>query len=135
MSTRVVPDFTDNEQKLVRQVLAERYGRSVSMEVVDVDLQLDPASEQLTSCPALYWNERGAEFIVSKVGESRFRCQFQYSASEQFAPSQPNFTDLVECVVTVLKLQADHEQTRAGVLSGMTGKDIGDDDYTGPLVI
>ncbi len=136
MNTRVVPEFGSNERQLVGQLLAERYGRPVTVEEVDVELRLDPATEYLTACPALYWNERGAEFIVTKVGDSRFRCQFQYSDSEQFAPSQGVFDELIGCVVTLLKLQADHEQTRAGVLTGMTSKDLGgDDEYFGPLIV
>lgn len=135
MNTPVARDFNPSELSLAKQLLAERYGRPVAVEPVDVELQLDPASENLTVCPALYWHERGAEFIVCKVGEGRFRCQFQYSTNEQFGTSQPVFTDLTDCLVTLLKLQADHEQTRAGVLTGMTGKELGDEDYTGPLVI
>jgi hypothetical protein len=136
MNTPSVLDFTDTERNLAKQILAERYGRPVALEQAEVELQLDPASEALTACAALYWNERGAEFIVTKVGDNRFRCQFQYSEKEQFGTSQAVYTELGDCIVTLLKLQADHEQTRAGVLTGMTGKELGaDDDYFGPLVI
>ena len=102
--------------------------------MTDVEMQLDPSNPALTACPALYWNERGAEFIVSKVGESRFRCQFMYSANEQFGTGREVFDDLLDCVVTLLRVQADHEGTRAGIVSGSTADTLGDD-YDGPLVI
>ena len=129
-----IAPFTESEQKLVAQLLAERYGRPAALEVAEVELQLDPASEALTACPALYWNERGAEFIVCKIGASRFRCQFMYSPNEQFGTGRDSYDDLVDCIVAVLRVQADHEGTRAGMLSGTTADTPGDD-YDGPLVI
>jgi hypothetical protein len=133
-----IAQFTDSEQKLVKQLLAERYGHPVELDLADVELQLDPSSTALTDCPALYWKERGAEFIVCKTGESRYRCQFMYSANEQFGTGREVFDDLLDCIVTVLRVQADHEGTRAGMLSGTRAAPAADtpgDDYDGPLVI
>jgi hypothetical protein len=129
-----IPQFPDSEQLLIKQLLAERYGHPVALENAEVELQLDPSSPTLTACPALYWSERSAEFVVCKVGESRFRCQFLYSTNEQFGTGRDIYDDLLDCVVSVLRVQADHEGTRAGMLSGTTADTLGDD-YDGPLVI
>ncbi len=129
-----IAQFTDSEIKLVKQLLAERYGHPVELEQADVELQLDPSSDALTTCPALYWSERSAEFIVCKTAASHFRCQFMYSANEQFGTGREIYNDLIDCVVSVLRVQADHEGTRAGMLSGTTAHTPGDD-YDGPLVI
>lgn len=132
-----IPDFTDTEWQLVNQILFERYSRLVPLQAVDVDLQLDPASEQLTSCPALYWEGLGAEFIVAKVADQRYRCQFFYSAQEQFGTGRDVYDNLGDCVTTLLRLQADHHGTRAAALTETLGNKspAQDDAYHGPLVI
>jgi len=126
-------DFTDSELKLVNQSLLERYGHAVAVETVDSEVQLDAEGEALTDCPTLYWQERGAHFVVIKIGESRFTCQFFYSETTQFGTGKPSYDNLGDCVITLLQVQADHEQQMKGVRSGMTAADF--DDYDGPLVI
>jgi hypothetical protein len=126
-------DFTDSELKLVNQSIMERYGRVVPVQVADAEVQLDPVDEKLTDCPTLYWEERGAHFVVIKIGDSRYTGQFFYSEATQFGTGKPMFDNLGDCVVTLLQVQADHEQQMKGVRSGMTATDF--DDYDGPLVI
>ena len=69
-----IPDFTDAEFQLANQILLERYGRLVPLQAVEVELLLDPGHTEPTPCPALYWDQLGAEFIVAKIGDQRFRC-------------------------------------------------------------
>lgn len=126
-------DFTDSELKLVNQSIMERYGHVVPVQVADAEVQLDPAGEQLTDCPTLYWEERGAHFVVIKMGDSRYSGQFFYSETTQFGTGKPMFDNLGDCVITLLQVQADHEHQMKGVRSGMTATDF--DDYDGPLVI
>ena len=126
-------DFTDSELKLVNQSIMERYGRAVPVQVADAEVQLDPEDEKLTDCPTLYWEERGAHFVVIKIGDSRYTGQFFYNETTQFGTGKPMFDNLGDCVVTLLQVQSDHEQQMKGVRSGMTSKDF--DDYDGPLVI
>jgi hypothetical protein len=132
-----IPDFTDAEWQLVNQILLERYGRLVQLQSADVELQLDPTSETLTTCPSLYWSELGAEFVVSKLAEQRFRCQFFYSADEQFGTGRDFYDNLGDCVTNVLQIQADHHGTRSAALTETLGNKTPeqDDDYHGPLVI
>ena len=132
-----IPDFTDTDRKIVSRILLERYSRLVTIQSADVELQLTPPSEALTTCPTLYWSELGAEFIVSKVADQRYRCQFFYSANEQFGTGRDVYDSLVDCVVTLLRVQADHQTTRAKKLTEVLGtrETLQDDDYDGPLVI
>ena len=134
-----LPDFSDSERKLVAQILLERYGHPVTVEEAEVELQLAPPSEQLTTCPTLYWNELGAEFIVSKVPGPRYRCLFFYSANEQFGTGRESYDNLGDCVITLLRLQADHHATRAAAINqampGRTAAVDQDQEYDGPLVI
>jgi hypothetical protein len=132
--SNTIPDFTDNEVKLVNQALHERYGRRVPVQVADAELQLGPTEGELTVCPTLYWEERGAHFVVFKLGDCLYRGQFYYSETTQFGTGKEIFDNLGDCVVTLLQVQSDHEQQMKGIRSGMTAADI-KDDYDGPLVI
>ena len=107
-----VPDITGSERWVVEATLRERYGKPVEVQLADVELRLDPGMPELTSCPAMVWKERGAGFVISKVGDHRFRSQFFYSVREQYGTGKTEYDDLLECVVDLLKLQADHEAQR-----------------------
>ena len=134
MSTPV-NDFTETERKLVMNVLLQRYGRLVALQPADSELQLDPARDELTVCPTLYWSEQGAQFVVCKTGEGVYRSLFFYSDAEQFGTGRDEFRDLDECVMTLLQVQSDHAREWAGLFSGTTAKNLGDDEYQGPALL
>jgi hypothetical protein len=127
----MIPDFDDGERWLVESCLKERYGKIVATQAADVELRLAPGDAELTSCPTLYWEERGAAFAVTKLGESRWRTMFFYPAEpggEQYGAGRAEYDDLVDCVTSVLRAQADHEKQRHGVGSGDTALDLEDRD-------
>ena len=132
-----IPDFTDSEFQLANQILLERYSRLVPLQAVEVELLLDPEDTKPTPCPALYWNELGAEFIVAKVADQHFRCQFFYSADEQFGTGRDFYDNLGDCVTNLLQIQADHHGTRSAALTETIGNKTPaqDEDYHGPIVI
>jgi hypothetical protein len=124
-----IPDIDDAERWVVESTLRERYGHRVETQLAEVELKLSPADQHLTSCPTLYWEQRGAGFVIAKVADGRYRTMFFYSAEargEQYGTGRPEFDDLLECVVTVLRLQADHEKDRKGARSGTTGAELQD---------
>ena len=125
-----IPDFTDAECQLVARTLDERYGCVVELEVADVDLKLNADSDQLTTCPALYWSQEGTEFVVCKAGSSQFRPFFFHGDGEQFGTGRAEYENLGDCVVTLLQVEA--ERHRAADHRGGT---FSRDDYTGPIVI
>lgn len=112
-----VPDFTDAERWMVESALKERYGKPVEVQLADVELRLLPDDREMTTCPALFWTGEDVAFVLSKVGDNRFRTQFYYSVLEQFGTGHEEFGDLLECVTTVLRVQADHALQRAGAKS------------------
>lgn len=134
-----VPDFSEAERELVVALLQQRYSMAVLPELADSELKLDPARDDLTICPTLYWRERGANFVVCKVAQGRYRCQFFYADADQYGTGHDDYIDLRRCVLTLLRVQADHESQSAGISSGATAADLAagpaDDDYHGPLVI
>ncbi len=129
-----IADFTESEQQLATGLLQKRYGKPVELQLADSELQLG-ADPELTSCPTLYWSERGAQFIVCKVGASRYRCEFFYSETEQYGTGRDEYDDLENCIVTLLQVQADHERQLASLSSGATAAPLDKDDYPGPLVV
>lgn len=130
-----IPDFSEEEQKRVNAVLYERYGKFVLPQLADSELQLIGDSMQLTLCPTLYWSERGAHFIVCKVAEKRYHCQFFYTEAEQFGTGIEEYNDIRICVLTLLQVQSDHERQLASISSGLTATNIIDDEYHSPLVV
>lgn len=132
--TTAIADYTDSELKLANRTLFERYGRMVPLQLADAELQLNPESPDLTACPTLYWEERGAHFVVFKLGESHFMGQFFYNETTQYGTGRDSYDNLGDCLVTLLQVQADHEQQMQGVRSGATAANS-KDDYDGPLVI
>ena len=136
---RPIPKFTERERNLVRQTIKERYGSEVTFEDVDAELHLDLLKDELTTCPSLTWKERGANFVIFKTGDSRFRCQFYYIDTEQYGTGKDEYDNLGDCIVTLLQVQADHELEREGVRSGMNAVDFSKandgEEYYGPLIV
>jgi hypothetical protein len=87
-----------------------------------------------TSCPTIYWAERGAQFVVCKVAPERYRCQFFYSGTEHYGTGHDECNSPGDCVLTLLQIQSDHERQLANISSGATLANV-DDDYHGPAVI
>jgi len=111
---KAIPDFTETDRWVVDTTLKERYGKAIEVKQADVELRLSQADRELTLCPALFWAEREAGFVLAKTGDNRFRCQFYYSVREQYGTGREEYDDLAECVTALLKLQADHEAQRQG---------------------
>ena len=129
-----ISDFSQEMQEYVAGLLEQRYGKRVDLQLADSELQLDLLSEELTVCPTHYSSERGAQFVVYKVDENRFRCQFFYSPAEQFGTGH-DYDDIEKCVVTLLQVQADHERQSGKLSAAATIAAVEGDDYYGPLVI
>ena len=123
-----MPEIDDAERWVVESALRERYGHRVQAQIADTELRVQPGDETLTDCPTLYWEERGAAFVIVKVADGRWRAMFFYpqdELEEQFGAGRQEYDDLLDCVASVLRAQADHEKERAGAHSGKTGGDLG----------
>lgn len=116
-----IPDFTETELWIVRSTLKERYGREVELELAEAELRLSPEAQTLTPCPTVFWSERGAHFVICKLGDNHFRPQFYYRGYQQFGTGRDRYDNLAECVTTVLQVQADHERERSEAEAGPAG--------------
>lgn len=130
-----IPEFTPAEREIVAMLVERRYGKPVEIVEADSELRLDPGSDALTVCPTLYWSERGAHFVVFKVGDSRFRCQFFYTDADHYGTGRDEYDDLSSCVRTLLQVQSDHERESASASARATGAVPDDPDYHGPSML
>lgn len=112
-TNRKTPGFAETEIWTIQSTVNERYGRKVSLELAEAEVRLNPEDRRLTVCPAVYWDDgKGCHFVIVKLGESRYRCQFYYRGFEQFGTGRDSYDDLPQCVVTLLQVQADYERDR-----------------------
>jgi hypothetical protein len=108
-----IPDFTDTELWTVRQAVSERFRKEIEIQQADSELRLDPSDRELTLCPVLYWREGTAQFVIFKTGKQAYRPQFFYSVRDQYGTGRDEYTDIGDCVMTLLQVQADHEAKRS----------------------
>ena len=104
-----IPDFTPTEQRVVETTVNERFGKPVEVLAADAEM----GDREMTQVPVLYWSERGCQFVIFKVAGNRYRNQFFYSVKDQFGTGREEYDDLGDCVLTLLRVQADHEAMRA----------------------
>lgn len=134
MATRI-PDFSDTERDVVAPLVERRFAKPIEILEADSDLRLDPASDAMASCPTLYWTERGAHFVVFKVGDGQFRCQFFYTDADHYGTGREEYDDLSLCVRTLLQVQSDHERDSAIESAKASGVGPGDSEYHGPSML
>ena len=101
------PDFTDPEKKVVNDTLQERYKEAVEIQEADTELRLDPDTPHMTVCPALYWSHDGYQFIVCKIGDSRYYAEFLDEENHHYGTGIKQYDDILDCVVSLLRGQAD----------------------------
>jgi hypothetical protein len=111
-----IPDITESERWIIDSTLKERYGHAVELQLADAEIRLMPSDRELSSCPVVYWNEEGCNFIIFKTGDRRYRCQFFYRGYQQYGTGVYEYDDLTECIVSLLQTQADHAAKERGDL-------------------
>jgi len=105
-----IPEFTKTEITTIETTLAERYGEPVEIQLADTEIRLDSYVRELTSCPAVYWKAGKCNFLVIKTGQQTYRCQFFYSVRHEYGTGIKEYNDLLDCLVSLLRVQADHER-------------------------
>ena len=108
----MIPDFEDTEIKIIDDTLKQRYGVAKETERCDVEMRINPDDDETIDCPSIYWENNGCHFILSKLDDSKFFSQFFYNDKEQFSTSTNFYTDLSNCLMTTLQVQADHEREK-----------------------
>lgn len=113
-----VVEFTDAEIQVVRDTLRERFKQDKEIQLADTELRLNPDSSTMSMCPTLYWEHDGCHFVLCKLGRQRFFCQFFYGTNDQYGTGREEYDDILDCVTTLLRVQADHELKKQGAKKG-----------------
>jgi hypothetical protein len=109
-ANRMIKDFTDTEKWTVQQTLNERWvNDKVEIQLADVDVRLRPGDRELSTCPALFWEVGGSNFVIIKIGPASYKTQFYYKGRDQYGTAVPSFDNIHDCIVTVLQVHTDLE--------------------------
>lgn len=119
-----IPAFTEADLALMREALRERFGHGVEMAEVETEIRINPADRDLTVCPALYWEEDGCRFVLSKTGVNQFRSMFFWSVRDRFSTGQEEYDNLGDCVVTLLKMQEEADAARKAMPEGFDPRGV-----------
>jgi hypothetical protein len=103
-----ITDFNKNELWIINDTLKQRYGKEIEVQFADSELRLNPHSTALSICPTLFWSDGTANFVIVKIGESKYKCQFFYRVYQQYGTGVEVYEDLTECIVSLLQVQADY---------------------------
>ncbi len=110
----VIAEINDSEIKTVKTRLNERWNKNtIDLQQVIVEAKLNQSDNELSECAALYWEHSDCHFIIIKTGENQYLHQYYYGNSEQFTTGTNKYTEIGDCVLSVLRLQADHERERS----------------------
>lgn len=135
MSHSKIPDFTETELWTVRSTLKERYGRDIELQMADSEVMLGGA-DGMAWCPSLFWNAKGANFAVVKLGPKRFRAYFYYHPEHQLGTGIESYDELGECMISVLQVESDHmrkQKISTDQTPAQTDQDAPDKPDTSPL--
>lgn len=103
-----IPDFSDSEMWVIESTLQERYGSVPEIQLAETEMRLDRGKTELVPCPTVYWEINNCHFVIVKIGDRTYRCQFFYRIHQMYGTGRDQYDDLTECVVTLLQVQADH---------------------------
>lgn len=109
-----IPDIKESETWKVRTTLRERYDEDIELQMADAEIRIHPSDKELSSCPVWYWQREDCNFVVFKTGDQNYRCQFFYRPYQQYGTGVHEYTDIAECVVSLLQTQADYEAKERG---------------------
>lgn len=136
---RPIRPFSAREKHLISQTLLERFGHAVPLEPVDAELQLNLLKEEFAFCPSIMWKENGANFIVFKTGDERYRCLFYYNEATLFGTGKDEYNNLGDCVVTLLQVHSDQEEQSRKIRNSLNSIDFSKandgEEYHGPLIV
>lgn len=109
-----INDFSDSDIQTVRKTLDGRWGKDkTELQLADVDVSLRADDKELLTCPALFWEYEGSQFIIFKIGPATYKAQFDYRGQNQYGTPESDFDNVQDCLVTVLQIHADLEREKS----------------------
>jgi hypothetical protein len=105
-----IPDFTETEITIVQETVDQRFNQSITLMMADSEIRLRPSDRELALCPAIVFEEGDTTFALFKTSIRYFRCQFHYRKYQQYGTGHKEFTDIGDCIITLLQVHADYER-------------------------
>lgn len=105
-----IQDFSEQQVSSVQQLINVRYKEDIELQLADSEVQIDPAMQDTTVCPILFWNARECNFAIIRTGEDQYRGQYFYNPHEQYVTQQVFFTTVEDCATALLREQSDDER-------------------------
>lgn len=87
-------------------MLTGRYGRDVEIRVTCCEIRVAESDPGPTRCPAVLWQEQGANFLIIKTGDSAFRGQYFRTPKQQHIAGRDSYANLQDCVAALLDAPA-----------------------------
>jgi hypothetical protein len=109
-----IPDFTAFEIETVQKTINERFGQQMEIQFGDAEARLNPHSTDMTMCPVMLWKHDGCQFVIVKQGQHSYRPQFFYKVTEEYGTGVSQFSDMADCIIALLQVQADHHSEKKG---------------------
>lgn len=109
-----IPDFTTFEIETVQNTVNERFGRDIEIQLGDAEVRLNPHSTDMAMCPVMLWKEDGCQFVIIKQGPHSYRPQFFYKVTDEYGTGVSEYSDMADCIIALLQVQADHHSERKG---------------------
>ena len=117
-------DYVEKEIESVEEVLRQRYREYVEVYLADCEVQRDTNKNEVTEHPALFWHAQGCNFVVIKTDNNKFEGRYFYNPDEHFGGKRQTFTDIVNCVLNLLRDQSDEARESQGVTTEATGANL-----------
>lgn len=99
-------DFSKAEIKIINQAINTRW-KKMDLHLADIEITRSSKDKQTTLCPAVVWETKDCTFVVVKVDESVYKSVFYYLATKQIDTGVNEYNDLADCVMTLMKVQAN----------------------------
>lgn len=104
-----IPAFYESELWVIKNTLKERYNQEIEIDTGEGEIRLHSDHRELTLCPVVVWKVDKVTFVIIKSGLERYRCQFFYRVHQQFGTGIEEYDNIGDCVVSLLRAQADYE--------------------------
>ncbi len=109
-----ISDFSEEQVAAVQAIVDRHVGEPVDIQLADSDIQLDQSSDEVATCPLLFWTAGDCNFALMRTGEEKFEARFFYSPQKQFNTAQASFNTIEDCAEAVLQARADREDQQQG---------------------
>ena len=102
----MVNDFSTTELNIIKKAIAGRW-KDINIHLADIDVAIASNDKKSTLCPAVVWETADCTFVIIKTAEFSYKNLFYYLGSQRFDTGIAQYNDLNECVLSLMKAQAN----------------------------